>query len=230
MPPAKLPWPSAPTTSELEEDYVKLPSPTIFSAPPAELPDVGSKRKERESPTQLPMFKEPAPVSNEATPAPKAGGDVSFLRPPLLTVDTSTMEESDSPLVPRTPANVRSMHRTELHAAVCAGNIALATSLLEEGHAVDPQEEHGFTPLHNASALDKSDVRAALVRLLLTYSADVLRGDNEGFSCLHWAAACGHADVLEQLMAAGAAPELRSIGGESALHREIGRASCRERV
>jgi ankyrin repeat protein len=129
-----------------------------------------------------------------------------MFRPPLLTVDTSTLEEDADhwlePIVPRTPANVRSMHRTELHAAVVAANVEEARRLLEEGHAVDPQEEHGFTPLHNAAALpEKAAARAALVELLLHHAADTCRADNEGYTCLHWAAACGHANVVSPLRA-----------------------------
>ena len=83
----------------------------------------GEKRKEAEpseeiAATPLPLFKKPSlPVKDEVP---------SFLRPPLLTVDTTLSEEAEEAVVPRTPANVRSMHRTEMHAAVCAGERAPA--------------------------------------------------------------------------------------------------------
>ena len=90
---------------------------------------------------------------------PSAGGDtppgpakLQIPRPPALTVDTTVFEVPE-PVVPRTPANVRSLQRTEMHAMVCAGDLQGTTALLRAGHSVDVQEEHGFTPLHNAAAL-----------------------------------------------------------------------------
>ena len=150
------------------------------------------------------------------------------LRPPLLVVDTSIIEEANSPPLPRTPANVRMNNPTELHNAVCMGQVAQARALLEEGHAIDPIEEHGFTPLHKASALDKEDKRLALVELLLEHGADVLRGDKEGYTPLHWAAALGHSNVLVPMLRMGAAVTQRSFEGETALHRaaRFGRLEC----
>ena len=164
---------------------------TPAAAPSTPAPAVGDKRK-AESDAQLsppPMFKVP---SHD----PKA-----FLRPPILTVDTSLSFQDDEPVVPRTPANVRSMHRTELHAAVCSGNVSEATRLLEGGHPVDPQEEHGFTPLMNACALERQpEPRKKLVALLLAHNADTCRSDKEGYSCLHWASACGAKDCIAALL------------------------------
>ena len=144
---------------------------------------------------------------------------VAIKRPPLLVVDTTALEEVTSPALPRTPANVRMNNPTELHNAVCAGNVAAAQALLEEGHEVDPIEEHGFSPLHKASAFDKDEKRLALIQLLLRHSADVLRGDLEGYTPLHWAAALGHTNVLIALLDAGASVSQRSELGETALHR-----------
>ena len=149
----------------------------------------GSKRKSLEPMETPQVFKKPEPKD--------------FLRPPLLTVDTSQCDTDhpmiDEPVVPRTPANVRSMQRTELHAAACAGNVAECRRLLnEEKHPVDPQEEHGFSPLHNAAALpgsDKQAPRLELVTLLLSHSADACLADNDGYTALHWAAVNGHAEV-----------------------------------
>ena len=208
---------------------------SIASPEPTLTPAVGDKRKAEPGASDQPEFKKPTlPLSRNvsglvpsdvvaAPPLP------SFLKPPLLTVDTSlSLEELDEPVVPRTPANVRSMQRTELHAAVCAGNVAEATRLLEGGHHVDPQEEHGFTPLHNACALDKPPARASLVTLLLAHSADPCRGDNEGYTCLHWASACGGANVLQPLLDGGAQVAQKSSSGETALHRaaRLGRVDC----
>ena len=123
--------------------------------------------------------------------------------PPSLTVDTSVFE-MPALVVPKTPANMRSLQRTEMHAMVCAGDLAGTMVLLAAGHRVDAQKEHGFTPLHNAAALPNAESRAALVAALIAHGADVRRPDNEGYAPLHWAAACGHDDVVTLLLAAGA--------------------------
>ena len=205
---------SAPSVAA-EDDRESMPPPDAEPPmpPPAVEPSMpppasGDKRKERLSiePSETPVSKKPH--GDEDLKA--------FLNLPPLTVDTSLFEDPDEPIVPRTPANVRSMHRTDMHAAVCAGDVQKVTALLEGGHAVDPQEEHGFTPLHNACALDKPAARASLVTLLLAHSADPCRADNEGYTCLHWASACGAANVLQPLLDAGAQPSQRSNTGESA--------------
>ena len=87
---------------------------------------------------------------------------------------------------------------TELHRSVCAADVAATRALLEDGHDVDPIEEHGFTPLHKASALEKPE-RIELVRLLIEHKADVTRGDHEGYTPLHWASALGHSDIMRAL-------------------------------
>ena len=202
----------------------------------------GGKRKEpeesrRESlePVETPVFKKPEGLPERRTSLGGPGdgaGSKEFVRPPQLTVDTSQVEiDMDSePVVPRTPANVRSTHRTELHAAVCAANVVECKRLLEEErHATDPQEEHGFTPLHNAAALpEKNAPRLELISLLLAHGADANRADNEGYTCLHWAAACGAANIISTLIEAGATPSQRSHTGETALHRaaRLGRIDC----
>ena len=164
---------------------------------------VGAKRKE--APNDVPAagtFKFPM-AANAGNSAPEAAAKTpQMMRPPALLVDTSSIEDNESPAIPRTPANVRSLKRTPLHEVVCAGDVAGATAVLEEGHSIDMQEEHGFTPLHNAAALTNGEARVGLVNLLLRYGADLQRRDNEGYTCLHWAAACGHADVIDAMVTA----------------------------
>ena len=191
---------------------------------------------------------QPPPLLHTPTPVPAAEGQTplrspedtaadptdgarattpTLKRPPALTVDTSCFDAPE-PVVPRTPANVRSLQRTEMHAMVCAGNVQGTQELLSAGHSLDAQEEHGFTPLHNAAALPNAEARAALVAMLLSHGADLWRKDREGYSPLHWAAACGHADVVRQLLSAGARVGDGSMSGETALHRaaRFGRVEC----
>ena len=169
---------------------------------------------------------EPETDGVRATTPPPA--TQSMLKRPLaLTVDTSSFDAPD-PVVPRTPANVRSLQRTEMHAMVCAGNVPGTQELLSAGHSLDAQEEHGFTPLHNAAALPNAEARSALVTMLLSHSADLCRKDHEGYSPLHWAAACGYADVVRLLLGAGTRVSDGSMSGETALHRaaRFGRIEC----
>ena len=179
---------------------------------------------EGQTPLQSP---EEAEADSSRATTPPAAAQAALKRPPALTVDTSCFDVPE-PVVPRTPANVRSLQRTEMHATVCAGNVHGTQELLSAGHSLDAQEEHGFTPLHNAAALPNAEARAALVAMLLSHGADLWRKDNEGYSPLHWAAACGHADVVRLLLSAGARVGDGSKTGETALHRaaRFGRVEC----
>ena len=152
-------------------------------------------------------------------------------RRPLLTVDTGFSAPEVPLAVPRTPANTRSVQRTELHAAVCAKDVARATALCADGHSVDVEDEHGFTPLHNAAALAGA-VGAQLATLLLEKRADVHRKDNEQYTCLHWASAINNIATVELLLAAGSRTAARSATGETPLHRaaRFGRAECARKI
>ena len=60
-------------------------------------------------------------------------------------------------------------------------------------------------PLMNACALERQpEPRKKLVALLLAHNADTCRSDKEGYSCLHWASACGAKDCIAALLEAGA--------------------------
>ena len=108
------------------------------------------------------------------------------------------------------------------------------------GH-VDVCEEHGWTPLIQAVALPH-DSGVPIARVLLDKGADPAIFDKNGFSTMHWAAACGNVGCIATLHAAGAdinvrarrpalrrpgAPLCRSIG-ETPLHRaaRLGAVSC----
>ena len=68
-----------------------------------------------------------------------------------------------------------------MHATVCAGDLAGTMALLAAGHRVNAQEEHGFTPLHNAAALPNAEARAGLVAALIAHGAEVRRRDKDGY-------------------------------------------------
>jgi hypothetical protein len=158
--------------------------------------ELGSKRKARDSALAL-LDKQ---LAAKRMPADQKGL-------PSLTVDVSAVEQ-DEPLelsMPRTPANVRSVQRTELHRAVSSGDLDAAEAALGRNSSHGRQkDEHGWTPLHNAAALPNAEARKGLVGMLLGHSADPNAADNSGYTCVHWAAACGHVDVLSLLLDAGA--------------------------
>lgn len=140
--------------------------------------------------------------------------------PPRLTVHTHLLAEADTPCAGErsSPASA-SLRPTALHVAVSAADVPTVMRLLAEGHPIDVGDELGATPLHNAAALTKAEPRAVITELLLEHRADVQRWDNDGCTCLHTAAACGHLDVIELVIAAGADPRDRTKQGETALHK-----------
>lgn len=68
--------------------------------------------------------------------------------------------------------------------------------------------------------LDKNPgQRQALCRILLQHGADVNASDEDGYSGLHWAAACDASDVIAMLVKAGAICDVKCVDGETPLHR-----------
>lgn len=145
-----------------------------------------------------------------------------------LKVNTTVIEEFESPIAASRSANIQSSGQSALHVAVHAGDIQGTTKLLDEGHSIDIEDENGSTPLHIAAALRAAEPRGVLVEILLDKRADVHQFDKEGCTCLHVAATLGHVDVIETVMAAGADPHSRTSNGETPLHRaaQYGRVEC----
>eukprot|EP00965_Chrysotila_dentata_P121864 4028123-Pleurochrysis_carterae.AAC.1 len=56
--------------------------------------------------------------------------------------------------------------------------------------------------------------------------------DNDGYTALHWAAACGHTDVVDALISAGADGSATDAKGETPLHRaaRLGRTEAVKRL
>ncbi len=87
-----------------------------------------------------------------------------------------------------------------LGVACAAGNWRLARFLLERG--ASPQPEGGTPALLAAAGIDEDD--PAGVQLLLKHKAKVDARDARGRSALHEAAAAGHRELVQVLLAAGA--------------------------
>lgn len=101
----------------------------------------------------------------------------------------------------QTPITKASICQTLIHEAVLSENVKAVESLLMSSLSlIDRQDEHGFTPLMNAAASKNDRVAADMARLLLKHNADTSLRDIDGFSCLHWAAACGNSDTIKLLI------------------------------
>jgi len=89
-----------------------------------------------------------------------------------------------------------------------------------------------YTPMMAACALSHQSDAVAIVDLLIrecAYSQFDVQ-DREGFTCLHWAAACGGAPVVQRLLAETPGPTIdaRSSCGDTPLMRaaRLGRCDC----
>lgn len=127
----------------------------------------------------------------------------------------------------QTPVSVQPQASTRLHAAVVKGIGAVQRLRRELGDTalklqMRTRNEYGYTPLMTACALSDHVAGLAIVSELVDAvgeGASVVEAvDNEGFSALHWAAACGSALIVRKLLAIGANPNIRS-SKVSAAHR-----------
>jgi len=121
-----------------------------------------------------------------------------------------------------TPRDVHLNRATPLHQAVIsADETQLRAALASHPEQLDWQEEHGYTPLMSAAALQDGQAGFAMARLLVEHGASTRVSDKEGFTCFHWAAAVGNVESLLFLGSEGGAQlaGAKSRAGETALHR-----------
>lgn len=91
----------------------------------------------------------------------------------------------------------------------------VAEVLLRHGANVDARnKKEGIAPLGRAA----SEGNQAMVKLLLSYKADIKARDNEEYTALHDAAERGHAELAELLLARGADPNARVYDRRTPLH------------
>ena len=111
-------------------------------------------------------------------------------------------------------ADVNTTGRTDmsvLHFATEQEDAAITEALLAAGADVECRDGFGDTPLHCAST--------ACCRVLIAAGADVHAVNSVGWTPLHAGAGRGKADVLAQLVAAGADVNKRDCqGGYTPLH------------
>lgn len=160
--------------------------------------------------------------------------DDNFIAVPKLTIaitprllrcdsDPTFSVEASSTFVHVAPTTMSELHRAVLRAALSDVMRVLAVAGARGRDALDAvlnaQYEHGYTSLIAASALPDDLASVAIVKLLLEAGASVNLADNEGFTPLHWAAACGGTARVEALLCAGADVNASSFDGETPLHR-----------
>jgi len=114
----------------------------------------------------------------------------------------------------------------ELFEAVWDGNAAKVSKLLRRGANPNARSEHGFTPLHFATAMGHADV----ARLLLEHGANVNAKSKDGWTPLHLAAYWRRAEVARLLLEHGADPRIGNNDGVTPLdvareegHEEVAR-------
>lgn len=118
------------------------------------------------------------------------------------------------------PTVIDATGKAPLVYAAAKGFADVAESLLDAGLAVDSRFGNELTALMWAAGHSNEVPVAeglATVRLLLSRGAAVDLADNRGRTALMIAAERGHAEVVAELLAAGADPAARDLEGKSAL-------------
>jgi len=105
--------------------------------------------------------------------------------------------------------------QTPLHWAAVRGSLSAAESLLRSGADMQIQDCRGYTTAHVASQYGQT---AFLYHLALRWEADIDGGDNDGRTCLHWAAYKGFGDTIRLLLVLDARLEQADKEGCTALH------------
>ena len=144
---------------------------------------------------------------------------------------------SSTSSVPRSPAFIMSPklqgslapEQLKLRDRVQEGDAAGAQALLTAAPVAAKKEwantvdEQGFTLLMEAVALEKLEDSAKTMRVLLEHGANAVVADEDGYTALHWVAACDN-EVAVGILVAEAHVDINSrcsarFGTETALHR-----------
>ncbi|XP_074565834.1 protein VAPYRIN-like [Curcuma longa] len=100
----------------------------------------------------------------------------------------------------------------DLAAAARKGDPWATARMVEQGAAVNGQDQHGWTALMRAAFKGKVET----MQVLIEKGAEVEARDEEGYTALHCAAEAGHAEAVEALLKRGADAEARTAKGATA--------------
>jgi len=105
------------------------------------------------------------------------------------------------------------LHRSELHNAVIAKDLARVRSLLESGADPSARDGSGWTPLHFSA----QDYSLEIAELLLDFGANIDAQNSQGQSPLYTAVfnSRGRGDLIKLLRKRGANPEQRNLYGKT---------------
>ena len=138
-----------------------------------------------------------------------------------------------------TPGQTHSKQRTELHNLVLESSVEKVKELLisfKSGPGrqamLDVQEEHGYTPLIDATSLKDQEESAEMVKVLIEAKVSVDIQDRQGYTAVHWSAACGNDATLQILLDSKANLDIQCECGETALHRaaRLGYHECVQKL
>lgn len=100
--------------------------------------------------------------------------------------------------------------------AIIFGDRARVAALLADGADPDQRSADGFPPLALAAFFARSEIFD--LQLPLSIDLDATAENDQRVAAMHAAAARRQAGMIEKLLRAGAAPDLRQAGGFTALH------------
>jgi hypothetical protein len=107
----------------------------------------------------------------------------------------------------------------EWDTALQARDVTAVQRLVRESTGRLPLDAQGFSPLHQAAALEAGRDAAPLFQALVDGGVDIHRAGRYGMTALHSAAAEGCVPCVHMLLRAGAAPDVRREDGGTPLHR-----------
>ena len=120
----------------------------------------------------------------------------------------------------RSQKKKRSSAQEEFENALESENITLAQNILisnKDEINLDVLNSQGVSPLHRCVLLNNT----TLLRVLISFDADINMTDKNGWTCLHAASALGYEHTVRILLSKGINFNARSVTGESAMDVSI---------
>ncbi|RDW84057.1 uncharacterized protein DSM5745_04383 [Aspergillus mulundensis] len=120
----------------------------------------------------------------------------------------------------RKNANIHEHGRygSALHAAAAHDQETAALELLSSGASISATDSDGNSPLSVAAKHASDSVSRLLINRLIDQGVDLDVADNDGWTCLHWAAQSGDIKTFKLLLESGCSIELADEEGDMPLH------------